>query len=98
MWRKPVGAGENRTRTSDTEQVYGRGVERSVLDREQLPALGDALHLEFATGSERETGTGDDVVHRARHEHLTRTGVIRDACRDVDREARDVVAATFALA
>jgi hypothetical protein len=45
---------------------------RSAAEREQVPGFGDALELMLASVDEMESGSRDEVLDGARHEHLAR--------------------------
>src|SRR5262249_9579579 len=78
---------------------YGREIGRqfggrsSAPDGEQLPDAGHALQLVFASVLELQSRASDKVNDCARNEDDTRTRGCHHTRRDVDSDARDVVAA-----
>src|SRR4051794_20821768 len=65
---------------------------------EQSPLVRDPLEAVRAALLEADPGAGDEVLHRARHEHLPRLRKRADSCGDVDRDAADVLADHLHLA
>src|SRR5262245_6964947 len=64
----------------------------------EMPSAGNALQLVLASIVELEPRTGDEILHRARHEDLVGLGERGDTLADVHRHASDVVAAKLELA
>ena len=67
-------------------------------DREQLPFVGDALEAMEAAIIKAQPRPGDEVPHRARHEHLTGARQRGDACPDMHGDAANVIAGEHDLA
>jgi hypothetical protein len=68
------------------------------LDCVQLPGVGNALELVGAAVVEGEAGPGDQVLDRARAQHLPRLGLGEDAGRDMHGDPAEVVADQLDLA
>src|SRR5207253_2025959 len=68
------------------------------LRREDAPLVGHALQLMRASIFEADTRTCDEVLDRARHEHLAGVGARRDPRAYVHREPTDTRAHDLALA
>src|SRR5688500_6166751 len=62
----------------------------------ELPCARDALQLMRAALAELEAGAGDEILHRAGHQHLARVRRARDARPDVDGDVRQLAAERFA--
>ena len=67
-------------------------------DCEQLPFVGDALEAMEAAIIKAQTRPGDEVPHRARHEHLAGVRHRGDPCPDVHGDAANVIAGKHDLA
>src|SRR2546421_5060699 len=65
---------------------------------EHGPFAGDALQCVVAALVELDAGTGNQIAHGARDEHLTRPRERRDAGADVHRDPSEIVAPHLALA
>ena len=81
----------------------GVGRERAVRLRlgghsEQPPLPRDALQLVHPVIGKDDPGAGDEVLHRARHDHLARAGQRRHARAGVDGDARDLAVHALAFA
>src|SRR6266508_1166828 len=70
----------------------------SCLHGEDLPFAGDAFELVAAAVGELDVGPLHQVAHRARDQHLARTGKARDPRSDVHCDPGEVVATQLALA
>src|SRR5215204_2160340 len=66
--------------------------------RPEVPLAGDPLQHLGAAVVEAEVRTDDEVLDRARDEHLARPGQRADSRADVDADAGDIVAAALDLA
>ena len=55
-----------------------------VVHREKVPLAGHALEFAGAAVAERDTRPYDEVLDRARDDHLIRAGECADTCADVD--------------
>jgi len=72
--------------------------ETSRNDREQVPGLRNPLELVLAAILELNSRTGDKVLDRGRHEHLSGLGEGRDARAYVDSDAPRLAVDQLALA
>jgi hypothetical protein len=63
-----------------------------------VPGLGDALELVLAAVFELDSRAGDEVLYRARDEHLPGLGEGGDPGADVNGDAAGLVVDQFALA
>src|SRR5581483_3118722 len=70
----------------------------SALSREDLPLAGNALERPATARAETEPGAGDEILHRARNQHLARAGERRNPRADVHRDAADIVIHDLAFA
>src|SRR5437016_11105048 len=73
-------------------------VEPSASDCKETPCLRNTLELVFASILELEPRAADEILHRARNEHLAGSRHRRDTCADRDRDPRDLAVAHLALA
>ena len=65
---------------------------------EQAPWLRYSFEVVLAAILEPKVRAGDEILHRARHEHLARSGKGRDACPDRDCDSGDLAVGYLALA
>src|SRR5437764_15260648 len=71
---------------------------RTSPSRIEPPRAGNALQLVLTALLEGDPGAGDEVVHRARDEHLARPGEGRDARAGVDGDPAYLPVRDLALA
>src|SRR5262245_13774570 len=69
-----------------------------LLDREELPVAGDALQMVGAAIFEGEAGACDQILYRARDQHLAGSGFGGDPSACVHRDARHLAVHELALA
>jgi hypothetical protein len=67
-------------------------------DRKEAPLAGEALEAMDSALAKVETGAGDEILHRARHHDLARSGLRHHARAGVNGDAGDCVIDALALA
>ncbi len=64
---------------------------------EQVPLAGDTFQDMVTAAGEADPGSGDQILHRARYEHLARARQVADPRSDVDGDPREPIAPNLHL-